>query len=396
MDIPSISQPTPLSVNAPVPPSDGTQQQSGGDTLLDRPKKKPRKQVPKLTALDLTQSSAISSLVNIGRATSEEYVKSCERAKQKARAKAKANGQNDVVDIGSDVQARMLETVLRRAARWAAGIAPQHSLAQFVMEARAVSAKRDVRSYISNVRLAQLRGADIDAGGAAADGQDGDGDDGDTAANANGNGSRGIIRTGELSVRAMLANDAGDVDDGGRHGAGVTADMPDMMMDDIPDMNDVPQASGSNGIGGATGRGPPEAEDDGWDEPEDILMDDMPMNSMPMPMPMSMPKPMPAKVAAREDATAGEQDKDGKGETTGGANTAPGPASEPAEAKAGAATAEAGNDKEGEAAKTVDAGVDGAAAEAEAATKSVEVSEKTTGSAEPREADTLSKATEGG
>lgn len=385
-----MSQPTPLSVNVPVLPSAGTQRQSGGDTLLDRPKKKRRKQVPKLTALDLTQSSAISSLVNIGRTTSEEYVKSCERAKQKARAKAKSNGQTDEVDIGSDVQARMLETVLRRAARWAAGIAPQHSLAQFVMEARAVSAKRDVRSYISNVRLAQLRGADIDAGGLPVDGQDADGGDGDTAANANANRSEGIVRTGELSVRAMLANDAGDVDDG-RHGVGVTADMPpDEMMDDIPDTNDVmPQTSSSNVMGGATRGGPSEPEDDGWDEPEDMLMDDMPMNATPTPtpMPMSMPKATAPKVVQPEDAVAGEQDKDDKDETTGGADPATRAGSEPGEgeaqkddeatvaegkASAGAAAGDAGSDNEG----------DG--------------SEKTAGDAERPEGDTGSKATEGG
>lgn len=400
MDIPPISQPTPLSVNVPVPPTDSTQQQqSGGDTLLDRPKKKRRKQVPKLTALDLTQSSAISSLVNIGRATSEEYTKSCERAKQKAKAKAKAKGTDAAVvaDIGIDVQARMLETVLRRAARWAAGIAPQHSLAQFVMEARALSAKRDVRSYISNVRLAQLRGADIDDGngGVPVDGQE----DGDTTANANEDGNAtGVVRTSEMSVRAMLANDAGDVNGGGRHDAGVAANMADMMMDDIPDMDDVmPQASGSKGMGG----GPPAPEDDGWDEPEDMLMDDMPMDVMPMPIPTPMPKPMPANVSPPETAAAGEQDKGGKvDEATSGANTEPGPGSETGEAAAqkengaAAATAGAAADKDG---VGLEPGHEGVGAKTAGPTGSADVLvTKTTGDTEGREAHKVSKATEGG
>lgn len=99
--------------------------------------------LPKLTTAQLTAASAISSLVAVGRATSLEHQRS----------------------EGHRTHASLLSAVVRRATRWTQTVAPRHSLSQFVVEARALSGNRALRAYISNVRLAQLRGADEGADG---------------------------------------------------------------------------------------------------------------------------------------------------------------------------------------------------------------------------------------
>lgn len=89
----------------------------------------------KLSIEKLTSTEAISSIVSTGRTTASEY----------------REGKH----------AQMLSTVIRRAIRWAGTVAPNHTPAQFAVESRALSSKREVRAYLSNVRLAQLRGAHV-------------------------------------------------------------------------------------------------------------------------------------------------------------------------------------------------------------------------------------------
>lgn len=133
-------QPTPLNGGL----SDNT-----AVTPVDAPvQKKRRLQTPKLTAHDLTSPKAISSIIELGRATSEEH----EKYK------------------GRRTHANFLGAVIRRASRWAANVAPQHTLPEFVFASRTLAGSRPVRALVSNVRLAQLRGADVANNDVDADG----------------------------------------------------------------------------------------------------------------------------------------------------------------------------------------------------------------------------------
>lgn len=184
-------------------------------------RKKRKLQAPKLSILELTDAKAIASIFSVGKSTSEE------NKRHEGRS-----------------HARKLATVLRRAGRWAATIAPQHTLPQFVIAARALASKRELRSLISNVRLAQLRGIDVEderrvgqteGGSGNADENDGMND-----------GMKDGAADGDMAYDGMNGiNDGADAADADA-GNAIVADVPEVLAD---------------GHGGDTG----------WDEPDDLI-----------------------------------------------------------------------------------------------------------------------------
>lgn len=268
-----MTQPTPL--------NGGTKR--GVDlTLVDTPvPRKRRLQVPKLTTHEFTAPSMVASIVGIGRATSEEY----ERNK------------------GRRSHASFLAAVIRRASRWASEVAPQHTLPQFVIAARALASSRPVRAIVADIRLAQLRGADVtnnvsndnivddleqdddlgtnapetngsdltvprvaevpdsagpsheDQAGSTVRGGDSDGEDDDDTV---------IRRHPKRRSRAKSSSNAGALSGSGP----VMADIPDDIDELLKSGSAVPVPPSQDGpvAGGA---------DDEWDEPDDVFFDDL-------------------------------------------------------------------------------------------------------------------------
>lgn len=196
----------------PLNPGAAATQVSTGAS--DQPVRKVRPRAPKLTLEGITAPSTVAALFTVGRATAAEYTR---------------------LEKQGGYHARLLGSTLRRAARWAQSVAPQHSLSQFVVEARALSSRRDVRARVSDIRLAQLRGADVV----------------DAAADS-------VNDTGVLG-----GSDPAEAGAECENGGAVTADVPDDVFDLPP--------------GG----------DGAWDEPDDML-DDEQLNVV-----MQVPPPQP-------------------------------------------------------------------------------------------------------
>lgn len=175
---------------------------------IRQPRKKRKVSRPKLTIGQLTSPEAISSIVSIGRATVEEYN---EKGSQQAHA-------------------RKLATVLRRAGRWASSVAPQHTMAQFVIEARGLASNRGLRSHVANVRLAQLRGADVAT--SMGDGHDNGNAGGDVVAEAAATAQSMAPASGGITdAQAMFADVPDELDmDGGNDDAALWDDADDDMF----------------------------------------------------------------------------------------------------------------------------------------------------------------------
>lgn len=124
----STANPTPL--NQPRPPPTNL-------SSVAPPPKKPRRGtlVPKLDVHQLISKAAVDSIISIGCLTA-------------------ARPANNAPD--------QLSAILRRAARWAATVAPDHSLASFVHSANVMSGNRALRSHLVHVRLAAERGVHAD------------------------------------------------------------------------------------------------------------------------------------------------------------------------------------------------------------------------------------------
>lgn len=269
----STVQPTPLNA--------GTKR-GGETTLIDTPvPRKRRLQVPKLTTHEFTAPSMVASIVGIGRATSEEY----ERNK------------------GRRSHASFLAAVIRRAARWASEVAPQHTLPQFVIAARTLASSRPVRAIVADIRLAQLRGADVTnnvSNDKIVDDLDQDDDLGTNAPETNGSNltaphvskvpdGAGSGHDGHADSTVRDGDSDGEDDDDTvirRHSKrrsradssaeeGVLAGSGPVMAD-VPDDIDDLLKSGSTAPMPPPQQGPVVGgDDDGWDEPDDIFFDDL-------------------------------------------------------------------------------------------------------------------------
>lgn len=98
-----------------------------------KPPRQKRKQRPKLTVADVTTASAIHSALSIGR-------------------RVAARG---IPEPGREGPA--LNSLLRNMRRWAADVAPDYDVAEFVVAAQALAGKRELRPVLANLRLAELR-----------------------------------------------------------------------------------------------------------------------------------------------------------------------------------------------------------------------------------------------
>lgn len=217
-----VTEPQPSQHLQPLNPAPS----SAADEVVkptDQPivKKRRFNRPPKLSIEKLTSTDAISSIVAIGRATSSEY--------------------------REGKQAQMLSTVIRRAIRWANSVAPHHSPAQFAVEARAISSKREVRSYLSNVRLAQLRGAHL--------GEEEEDVDVDDHMEIEPQLNKGIQNGKEENAAGAVAADVPDIDE---------------MMLMQRELEQQPQPTSQANQEKVAN--PPPQDDDGWDE-EDMFMD---------------------------------------------------------------------------------------------------------------------------
>lgn len=246
--------------------------------LLDAPApKKRRLQLPKLTAHEFTAPTAVASLIAVGRATSEEYEK----------------------NKGRRSQASFLAAVIRRASRWAAEVAPQHTLPQFVTEARTLATSRPVRALVADIRLAQLRGADVtnDASDNVLPGE----------RDQNGDTNAGAASDDELMIEDEPVADTSKTNEGNRSTQTALDDGPDDDEDTVVRRGRPkkrPVARDRAGVGSLIASGPVMADvpdeideilgsssavhttlamngtvgnddTDGWEDPEDDLIAEM-------------------------------------------------------------------------------------------------------------------------